>query len=37
MERGAWQATAHGGHNESDMTKHAHTHAHSIKKDRKRG
>ena len=37
MDRGAWQATAHGGHNKSDMTKPAHTHAHSIKKDRKRG
>ena len=25
MDRGAWQATVHGNHKESDMTEHAHT------------
>ena len=28
MNRGAWQATVHGGHKESDMTKRL-THFHS--------
>ena len=27
MDRGAWQATVHGGHKQLDMTEHAHTHA----------
>ena len=26
MDRGAWQATVHGGHKKSDMTEHIHTH-----------
>ena len=25
MDRGAWRATVHGGHKESDMTEHIHT------------
>ena len=29
MDRGAWQATVHGGHKESDATEHAHTHMHT--------
>ena len=26
MDRGAWWATVHGGHKESDTTEHTHTH-----------
>ena len=26
MDRGAWRATVHGGHKESDTTEHRHTH-----------
>ena len=29
MNRGAWQATVHGGHKESDTTEHAHTYTHA--------
>ena len=32
MDRGAWWATVHGGHKESDTTEqltHTHTHAHT--------
>ena len=25
MDRGAWWATVHGGHKESEMTEHTHT------------
>ena len=28
-DRGAWQATVHGGHKESDATEHAHTYTHA--------
>ena len=28
MGRGAWWATVHGGHKESDMTEHTHTCTH---------
>ena len=27
LNRGAWQATVHGGHKESDMTEYIHMHA----------
>ena len=30
MDRGAWWATAHGGHKESDMTEHTCTHSVEI-------
>ena len=32
MDRGAWRATVHGGHKESDTTEqltHTHTHTHT--------
>ena len=29
MGRGAWWATVHGGHKESDTTEFTHTHTHS--------
>ena len=29
MDRGAWWATVHGGHKESDTTERTHTHTHA--------
>ena len=29
MDRGAWWATVHGDHKESDMIEHTHTHTHT--------
>ena len=29
MDRGAWQATVHGSHKESDTAEHTHTYTHA--------
>ena len=29
MDRGAWRATVHGGHKESDTTERLHMHTHA--------